>query len=218
MVASAFTAPHVTEFVTVDVTARWSCATALRGRPEFRDVKVSPAAARRPGGVLAVAAHPEINSAGTSAAQEIVLKHYVNLGIAAATAARPDRAQHQGRRRAVAAGAGRGARRADRTARAGTDDPADMTGGTITITNVGVFGVDAGTPILNPGESGDPRVRRDPRHAVGASDGPANDRAALGHPAGGVLRPPASSTASSRREFLADVAAMLTDPCQLLTG
>jgi pyruvate dehydrogenase E2 component (dihydrolipoamide acetyltransferase) len=28
-----------------------------------------------------------------------------------------------------------------------------MAGGTITITNVGVFGVDSGTPIINPGES-----------------------------------------------------------------
>jgi 2-oxoisovalerate dehydrogenase E2 component (dihydrolipoyl transacylase) len=29
-----------------------------------------------------------------------------------------------------------------------------MAGGTFTITNIGVFGVDAGAPILNPGESG----------------------------------------------------------------
>jgi pyruvate dehydrogenase E2 component (dihydrolipoamide acetyltransferase) len=28
-----------------------------------------------------------------------------------------------------------------------------MSGGSITITNVGVFGVDTGTPILNPGEA-----------------------------------------------------------------
>ena len=39
------------------------------------------------------------------------------------------------------------------TARAGRTTPADMAGGTITITNVGVFGVDGGTPIINPGES-----------------------------------------------------------------
>jgi pyruvate dehydrogenase E2 component (dihydrolipoamide acetyltransferase) len=41
-----------------------------------------------------------------------------------------------------------------RTAREGRTQPAEMSGGTFTITNVGVFGVDAGTPILNPGESG----------------------------------------------------------------
>jgi pyruvate dehydrogenase E2 component (dihydrolipoamide acetyltransferase) len=39
------------------------------------------------------------------------------------------------------------------TAKAGRTQPADMSGGTITITNVGVFGVDTGTPIINPGES-----------------------------------------------------------------
>ena len=39
------------------------------------------------------------------------------------------------------------------TARDGKTQPADMSGGTFTITNVGVFGIDAGTPIINPGES-----------------------------------------------------------------
>jgi pyruvate dehydrogenase E2 component (dihydrolipoamide acetyltransferase) len=38
------------------------------------------------------------------------------------------------------------------TARAGRSRPEDLRGSTITITNVGVFGVDGGTPILNPGE------------------------------------------------------------------
>src|SRR5690606_31097327 len=39
------------------------------------------------------------------------------------------------------------------TARERRTSPADMQGGTVTITNVGVFGVDTGTPSLNPGES-----------------------------------------------------------------
>jgi pyruvate dehydrogenase E2 component (dihydrolipoamide acetyltransferase) len=39
------------------------------------------------------------------------------------------------------------------TARDGKTAPADLVGGTVTITNVGVFGVDTGTPIINPGES-----------------------------------------------------------------
>lgn len=39
------------------------------------------------------------------------------------------------------------------TAREGKTTPSAMQGGTVTITNVGVFGVDTGTPILNPGES-----------------------------------------------------------------
>ena len=45
-------------------------------------------------------------------------------------------------------------RRLADTARAGRTSPADMTGGTFSITNIGVFGMDAGTPIINPGESG----------------------------------------------------------------
>jgi 2-oxoisovalerate dehydrogenase E2 component (dihydrolipoyl transacylase) len=39
------------------------------------------------------------------------------------------------------------------TARAGKATPEQLSGGTITITNVGVFGVDGGTPIINPGEA-----------------------------------------------------------------
>jgi len=39
------------------------------------------------------------------------------------------------------------------TARSGRTQPSEMSGGSITITNVGVFGVDTGTPIINPGES-----------------------------------------------------------------
>ena len=38
-------------------------------------------------------------------------------------------------------------------AREGRTQPAEMSGGTFTITNVGVFGIDSGTPIINPGES-----------------------------------------------------------------
>ena len=40
-----------------------------------------------------------------------------------------------------------------RAARAGSITPADCMNGTFTITNVGVFGIEGGTPILNPGEA-----------------------------------------------------------------
>jgi pyruvate dehydrogenase E2 component (dihydrolipoamide acetyltransferase) len=104
--------------------------------------------------LIAVRNTPEINATWDDAAGEIVLKHYVNLGIAAATGRGlvvpnvKDAHAMSLRELAVAIG------ELTETARAGKSSPADLTGGTFTITNVGVFGVDTGTPILNPGESG----------------------------------------------------------------
>lgn len=153
MVASAFTAPHVTEFLQVDVTETMEAVRRLRALPDFAEVKVSPLLLVCRALLTGVRRYPMINSSWDEAAQEIVVKHYVNLGIAAATPRGlvvpnikdahalplPELARQLG---ALA-----------ETARAGRTQPAEMAGGTITITNVGVFGVDAGTPILNPGES-----------------------------------------------------------------
>jgi pyruvate dehydrogenase E2 component (dihydrolipoamide acetyltransferase) len=153
MVASAFTAPHVTEFLTVDVTRTMKLRRRLAERPELADVKVSPLLFVAKALLLAVRRHPMVNSSWDDAAQEIVVKDYVNLGIAAATprglvvpnikdAGRLSLTELAGALADLTA-----------TAREGRTSPADMSGGTITITNVGVFGVDTGTPILNPGES-----------------------------------------------------------------
>ena len=153
MVASAFTAPHVTEFVTCDVTAMMELRDRVAARREFRDVKLSPLVFVAKAILLATRKTPEINATWDDAAGEVVLKHYVNLGIAAAT----DRgllvpnikdADRMSLRELADAIAD-----LTETARAGKSSPADMTGGTFTITNVGVFGVDTGTPIINPGES-----------------------------------------------------------------
>jgi len=153
MVASAFTAPHVTEFITVDMTATMELRDRVRQLPDFAEVKVTPLLFVAHALLLAVRRHPMINSSWDEQAQEIVVKNYVNLGIAAATDRGlivpniKDADRLTLRDLAVAL--------ADltNTARAGRTTPADMTGGTITITNVGMFGVDNGTPILNPGES-----------------------------------------------------------------
>jgi pyruvate dehydrogenase E2 component (dihydrolipoamide acetyltransferase) len=153
MSQSAFTSPHVTEWVTVDVTAAMQLVARLKKRPEFRDTKVSPLLVLARAVILAMQRTPEINSYWDEAAQEVVYKHYVNLGIAAATPrglvvpnikdadalTLPELATALGELTA--------------TARDGRTQPAEMAGGTFTITNVGVFGVDAGTPIINPGES-----------------------------------------------------------------
>jgi 2-oxoisovalerate dehydrogenase E2 component (dihydrolipoyl transacylase) len=153
MVASAFTAPHVTEFVTVDVTRTMRLVERLKADREFADVKVSPLLIVAKALLLAVQRNPGINASWDESAQEIVLKNYVNLGIAAATPRGlvvpniKDADAMSLRELADAFGA------LTSTARAGRTSPADMAGGTITITNVGVFGVDTGTPILNLGEA-----------------------------------------------------------------
>lgn len=154
MVASAFTAPHVTEWVTLDVTATMELVDRLKADRRFADVKVSPTLVVAKAVCLALRRTPELNAAWDEEAQEIVLKGAVHLGVAAAT----DRGLVVPK-----------VRDADRlpltdlaaaladltaTARAGRTQPAQLSGGTFTITNVGVFGVDAGTPILNPGETG----------------------------------------------------------------
>jgi 2-oxoisovalerate dehydrogenase E2 component (dihydrolipoyl transacylase) len=165
MVASAFTAPHVTEFLTVDVTRSMKALERLRERPDWRGVRVSPLLVVAKAVLLAISRHPMINStwsavdpgpapqASRDVAAEIVVKEYVNLGIAAATP--------RGLVVPNIKDAGRLSLRelADAmtglvsVAKEGRTAPSDMAGGTFTITNVGVFGVDTGTPILPPGEA-----------------------------------------------------------------
>jgi 2-oxoisovalerate dehydrogenase E2 component (dihydrolipoyl transacylase) len=153
MVDSAFTAPHVTEFLTVDVTPMMELRARLKTSPAFRDVKVTPLAFAAKAVVLAVRRTPDVNATWDAAAGEIVYKDYVHLGIAAAT---PRGLVVPKVRDADAMSLRELAVALDQlatTARDGRTSPADMMGGTFTITNVGVFGVDTGTPIINPGES-----------------------------------------------------------------
>jgi pyruvate dehydrogenase E2 component (dihydrolipoamide acetyltransferase) len=153
MVASAFTAPHVTVFHTVDVTKTMKLVARLREDREFADVRVTPLLIALKALLLAVDRHPEVNASWDDAAQEIVYKHYVNLGIAAATPRGlvvpniKDAHRMSLKELAVALA------ELTSTARSGRTSPTDMADGTITVTNVGVFGIDTGTPILNPGEA-----------------------------------------------------------------
>jgi len=153
MVTSAFTAPHVTVFHTLDVTRTMKLVQQLRNDPEFADVHVTPLLVAAKALLLAVQRHAEINATWDDAAQEIVYKHYVNLGIAAATPRGlvvPNiKDAHRLRLHDLALAIGE----MTRAARAGTVRPDQLADGTITITNVGVFGIDSGTPILNPGEA-----------------------------------------------------------------
>jgi 2-oxoisovalerate dehydrogenase E2 component (dihydrolipoyl transacylase) len=153
MVASAFTAPHVTEFLQVDATETMAAVRRARELPEFAGVKVSPLLFVAKALLVAVRRNPMINSSWDEAAQEIVVKRRVNLGIAVAAERGLLVPNVKGAEALALADLARSLDAAAATARAGKSTPEDLTGGTITITNVGVFGVDAGTPILLPGEA-----------------------------------------------------------------
>ncbi|MER6314513.1 dihydrolipoamide acetyltransferase family protein [Streptomyces sp. NPDC001581] len=153
MVGSAFTAPHVTEFITLDVTRTMKLVQELKDDPDLAGLRINPLLLIAKAVLVAIRRNPDVNASWDEAAQEIVLKHYVNLGIAAAT---PRGLIVPNIKDAHAKTLGELSTALSElvaTARDGKTSPADMQHGTITITNVGVFGVDTGTPILNPGES-----------------------------------------------------------------
>jgi 2-oxoisovalerate dehydrogenase E2 component (dihydrolipoyl transacylase) len=150
---SAFSAPHVTEFLQIDMTQTMAATARLRTLPEFAEIRVSPLLLVAKALMVAVSRHPMINSSWDENAQEIVVKHYVNLGIAAATDRGLVVPNVKDAHALSLPGLARALAELAETARAGKATPADLSGGTITITNVGVFGVDTGTPILTPGEA-----------------------------------------------------------------
>jgi pyruvate dehydrogenase E2 component (dihydrolipoamide acetyltransferase) len=153
MAASAFTAPHVTEFLQVDVTETMRATERLREMPDFEGLRPSPLLLAAKALLVAVARHPMINSSWDEDSQEIVVKHYVNLGIAAATDRGLIVPNIKDAHNLPLPELARALANLAATARAGKSQPADQAGGTITITNVGVFGVDTGTPILTPGQA-----------------------------------------------------------------
>jgi pyruvate dehydrogenase E2 component (dihydrolipoamide acetyltransferase) len=153
MVKSAFTAPHVTEFVTIDITRTMKLVAELKEDKDMAGLRVNPLLLIAKALLVAIKRNPAVNAAWDEANQEIVQKEYVNLGIAAATPRGlivPNiKDAHAKTLPELAAALGE----LVATAREGKTSPAAMQNGTVTITNVGVFGVDTGTPILNPGES-----------------------------------------------------------------
>ncbi|MEV6491113.1 2-oxo acid dehydrogenase subunit E2 [Actinoplanes sp. NPDC051633] len=153
MVASAFTAPHVTEFLTVDVTRSMKALDRLKRRPEFADLRISPLLLVAKAALLAIRRHPMVNSTWSGDTGEIVVKEYVNLGIAAATERGLIVPNVKDAGRLTLRELAEALNGLVQVAKSGRTPPSDMAGGTFSITNVGVFGVDTGTPILPPGES-----------------------------------------------------------------
>jgi 2-oxoisovalerate dehydrogenase E2 component (dihydrolipoyl transacylase) len=153
MVRSAFTAPHVTEWVTVDITESIRAAETLRAMPEFDGTTVGPMLLTAWALTRAAQRYPRINASWDTDANEVVVKHYVHLGIAAATPRGLVVPHIKDADTLSLVQIAQGLSSLVAQARAGKTPPTDMVGGTITITNVGVFGVDGGTPIINPGEA-----------------------------------------------------------------
>ena len=153
MVSSAFTAPHVSEFLTVDVTPTMELLEAIKANRAFAGHRINILTIVAKAITIAIARNPSLNSRWDEAAGEIVQFGYVNLGIAAATGRGliVPNVKDADLLDLVSLADAIGA--LTETARAGTTSPADLGGGTISITNIGVFGIDAGTPILNPGEA-----------------------------------------------------------------
>src|SRR6478735_7916169 len=217
MSQSAFTSPHVTEWITVDVTRTMELVERLKSRRELRDHKVSPLLVLARACILAIRRTPELNSWWDEAAQEVVYKRYVNLGIAAATPRGlvvPNVKDADALSLVDLASALGGL--VD-TARAGKTQPAEMSGGTFTITNVGVFGVDAGTPIINPGESAIlcfGAIRKQPWVVTGANG---EDELAIRQITTLALSFDHRHIDGEKgSRFLADVAGILEDPASAL--
>ncbi|MGO3885611.1 MAG: dihydrolipoamide acetyltransferase family protein, partial [Mycetocola sp.] len=152
MVRSAYQAPHVSLFVDVDATRTMEFVKRLKASTDFAGVKVSPLLVMAKAMIWAVRRNPMVNAAWTD--EEIIVRHYVNLGVAAATPRGlivPNVKEAQAMTLLELA---RALEQLTLTARDGKTQPRDMQNGTITVTNIGVFGMDTGTPILNPGEVG----------------------------------------------------------------
>jgi 2-oxoisovalerate dehydrogenase E2 component (dihydrolipoyl transacylase) len=153
MVASAFTAPHATEFLTVDVTPTMDLLAKLKTSRAFADHRLTPLTLVAKAVLVALRRNPSLNSRWDEANQEIVQFNYVNLGIAAATPRGLTVPNIKDAEAMPLLELSEALTALTETARAGKTAPAELAGGTISITNIGVFGIDAGTPILNPGEA-----------------------------------------------------------------
>ncbi|MBU1586672.1 MAG: 2-oxo acid dehydrogenase subunit E2 [Actinobacteria bacterium] len=151
MVTSAFTAPHVSVFVDIDATRTMEFVKRLKNSTDFAGVRVSPLLIMAKAVIWAVRRNPTVNSTWTD--KEIIVRHYVNLGIAAATPRGLIVPNVKDAQELSLLDLAKSLEQLTLTARDGKTQPAEMSGGTITITNIGSYGMDTGTPIINPGEA-----------------------------------------------------------------
>lgn len=214
MVRSAYTAPHVSVWTDVDATRTMELVRRLKTSPDFADTRVSPLLIMARAVVWAIRRTPMVNAAWieTDDGAEIRVRNYVNLGIAAATPRGLIVPNIKDAQNLNLQSLARALEKLTLTAREGKTAPADQQGGTFTITNIGVFGMDAGTPIINPGESGIialGTIRQKPW----VVDGEVRPRWVT-TVAGSFDHRVTDGDAMSR--FIADVAAILEEPALLL--
>lgn len=152
MVQSAFSAPHVTVFHTVDVTATMDLIDALSRDRSLEGRRIGPLTVVAKAVCLALPRTPGLNARWDD--DDIVERDYVDLGIAVATERGLVVPNIRDAERMTLLGLADALAELTATARAGKSSPADLAGGTFSLTNIGVFGVEGGTPILPPGQSG----------------------------------------------------------------
>lgn len=153
MVASARTIPQASTSSTVDITASLELLDHLRATKIFEGLTPTPLALVAKSVLAALAEYPGINTYWDEANSEIVTRYFVNLGIAVATergllVPNIKDAQTLSLRELC-----REIGWLAQTARDGRAGLSELRGGTFTISNVGVFGVESGTPLVNPGEA-----------------------------------------------------------------
>ncbi|SFH01112.1 pyruvate dehydrogenase E2 component (dihydrolipoamide acetyltransferase) [Halopelagius inordinatus] len=154
MQRSKYTAPHVTHHDEVDVTELVELREEFKPMAGERDVKLTYMPFVTKAVVAALKQFPYMNAQLDEENEEIVLRDEYNVGVATATDA--------GLLVPVVHGAdGKGlldlARETNELvekARSRKISPAEMQGGTFTITNVGVIGGEYATPIINYPEVG----------------------------------------------------------------
>ncbi len=216
MVRSAFSAPHVSVWLDCDVSATIQLVERLKARREFADLRVSPLLIVAKAVCLALRRSPELNSYWDEPAQQIVLKSSINLGIAAATPRGLVVPNIKGADSLSLTELAAAVTDVVTTARDGKTQPADMAGGTFTITNIGIFGVDAGTPILNPGESGILCIGQITRRPWVVGDGSDERIEPRWVTTLSVSFDHRLADGAQGSTFLADVAAILADPALAL--
>jgi 2-oxoisovalerate dehydrogenase E2 component (dihydrolipoyl transacylase) len=216
MVRSAFSAPHVSVWLDCDVTATMQLVERLKTRREFVDLRVSPLLIVAKAVCLALQRTPELNSFWDEPAQHMVLKSSINLGIATATPRGLLVPNIKGAGALSLVELAAALQEIVATARDGKTQPPDMAGGTFSITNIGVFGVDAGTPILNPGESGILCVGQISRRPWVVGDGSEERIEPRWVTTLSVSFDHRLADGAQGSTFLADVAAILSDPALAL--
>jgi pyruvate dehydrogenase E2 component (dihydrolipoamide acetyltransferase) len=151
MVQSAFTQPRAAVWVRVDATRTMELVASLKQQPNLAGVRLSPLAIISLAVCDAARNYPGINSSFDAAANEVIVRRSVNLGIAANTPRGLIVPNIKGADQLDLIGMAAALTVLVDKARDGTTTPNEMIGTTLSITNVGPFGVDAAIPILPPG-------------------------------------------------------------------